>query len=125
MDKKVESRDRHLKALRPLVTKVRAMDPQVDEKYARWQEPAKVATKEKNFKEFKKLDKKLQDSFPKFFYKQKVIEEMILPPFAFSYDAMREVIERYRKMERAGSKLIFGHDAAQWNSDGTPVMHFA
>jgi len=58
-------------------------------------------------------------------YMRKVIEEMILPPFAFSYEAMREVIERYRKMEGAGSKLIFGHDAAQWNSDGTPVMDFA
>jgi hypothetical protein len=52
---------------------------------------------------------------------RKVFEEMVLPPFAFSYDAMREVIERYRKMERAGARLIFGHDAAQWNSDGTPA----
>jgi glyoxylase-like metal-dependent hydrolase (beta-lactamase superfamily II) len=54
-------------------------------------------------------------------YMRKVFEEMVLPPFAFSYDAMREVIERYRKMERAGARLIFGHDAAQWNSDGTPA----
>jgi len=76
VDKKVESRDRHLKALRQLVKKVRDLDQNVDEKYARWQEPAKVATKDKLFNEFKKLDKKLQDSFPKFFYKQKVIEEM-------------------------------------------------
>jgi len=78
VDKKVESRDRHLKALRQLVKKVRELDQQVDEKYARWQEPAKAATKDKVFHEFRKLDKKLQDSFPKFFYKQKVIEEMIL-----------------------------------------------
>jgi RNA polymerase primary sigma factor len=78
VDKKVESRDRHLKALRQLVKKVRDLDQNVDEKYAHWQEPAKVATKDKLFSEFKKLDKKLQDSFPKFFYKQKVIEEMIL-----------------------------------------------
>src|SRR5579862_2480925 len=78
VDKKVESRDRHLKALRQLVKKVRDLDQKVDEKYARWQEPAKPATKDKHFREFKKLDKKLQDTFPKFFYKQKVIEEMIL-----------------------------------------------
>jgi RNA polymerase primary sigma factor len=78
VDKKVESRDRHLKALRQLVKKVRDLDQKVDEKYAHWQEPAKVAAKDKAFNEFKKLDKKLQDSFPKFFYKQKVIEEMIL-----------------------------------------------
>jgi N-acyl homoserine lactone hydrolase len=58
-------------------------------------------------------------------YMRKVFEEMILPPFAFSYGAMREVIERYRTMERAGSRLIFGHDAGQWNSDGTPAMELA
>jgi len=51
-------------------------------------------------------------------YMRKVLEQMVLPPFAFSYDAMREVIERYRAMERAGAKLIFGHDAAQWTADG-------
>jgi len=78
VDKKVESRERHLKILRQLVKKVRELDQKVDEKYAQWQETSKVATKEKLLAEFKKLDKKLQDSFPKFYYKQKVIEEMVL-----------------------------------------------
>jgi len=77
VDKKVESRDRHLKVLRQLVKKVREMDQKVDEKYAEWQ-TARGSTKEKAFTEFKKLDKKLQETFPKFFYKQKVIEEMVL-----------------------------------------------
>jgi N-acyl homoserine lactone hydrolase len=48
-------------------------------------------------------------------YMRKALEEMVLPPFAHSYDAMREVIHRYRAMEKAGARLIFGHDAAQWN----------
>jgi RNA polymerase primary sigma factor len=78
VDKKVESRERHLKMLRQLVKKVRELDQKVDEKYAQWQETSKVATKEKILVEFRKLDKKLQDSFPKFYYKQKVIEEMVL-----------------------------------------------
>ncbi len=47
VDKKVESRDRHLKALRQLVKKVRELDQKVDEKYARWQETAKPAVKER------------------------------------------------------------------------------
>ena len=46
---------------------------------------------------------------------RKTLEEMVLPPFAHSYDAMREVINRFRAMERAGARLIFGHDPAQWN----------
>lgn len=53
-------------------------------------------------------------------YMRKALEEMVLPPFAHSYDAMREVILRFRAMERAGARLIFGHDAAQWHEqEGT------
>jgi glyoxylase-like metal-dependent hydrolase (beta-lactamase superfamily II) len=52
-------------------------------------------------------------------YMRKVLEEMILPPFAFDYDAMRKVIARYREMEQSGTRLIFGHDAAQWRADGS------
>ncbi|MDB6126003.1 MAG: rpoD [Pedosphaera sp.] len=77
VDKKIDSRDRHLKALRQLVKKVREVDQEVDDKYGRWRE-AKVSAKEKMLGEFKKQDQKLQDTFSKFFYKQKVIEEMIL-----------------------------------------------
>ena len=100
VDKKVESRDRHLKALRQLVKKVRDLDQKVDEKYARWQEPAKAPTKEKNLKEFKKLDKKLQDSFPKFYYKQKVIEEMILVTQNI-HDKIQASLRVIGEMERA------------------------
>jgi hypothetical protein len=32
---------------------------------------------------------------------------------------MRSVIERFRAMEQAGTRLIFGHDSGQWNADGT------
>jgi N-acyl homoserine lactone hydrolase len=52
-------------------------------------------------------------------YMRKVIDEMVLPPFAHSYDDMRKVIERFRSMERTGTRLIFGHDAMQWREDGT------
>jgi glyoxylase-like metal-dependent hydrolase (beta-lactamase superfamily II) len=58
-------------------------------------------------------------------YMRQAFEEMILPPFAFNYDAMRQVIERYREMAKAGTRLIFGHDSAQWNADGTPATTMA
>ncbi len=76
-DKKIDSRDQHLKDLRSLVKKVRLLDMDVDKKYAEVQ-AAPANRREKLFAEFKKLDQKLQAAFPKFFYKQKVIEEMIL-----------------------------------------------
>src|ERR1700744_3906203 len=100
VEKKVESRDRHLKALRQLVKKVRDLDQTVDEKYARWQEPAKVVTKDKLFSEFRKLDKKLQDTFPKFYYKQKVIEEMILVTQNI-HDKIQLSLRAIAEMERA------------------------
>jgi len=78
VDKKIESRERHLKVLRRLTKTVRELDRRVDEKYARWQEAFKASAREKLFNEFKKLDRKLQETFPRFYYKQRVIEEMVL-----------------------------------------------
>ena len=78
VDKKVEGRENHLKDLRKLVKQVRALDQQVDNKYAAWQNAPTKGKKDKLQSELRKLDKKLQSSFPKFFYKQKVIEEITL-----------------------------------------------
>ena len=78
IDKKIESRDDHLKALRKLVKEVRGQDQTVDEHYASWQHAPNKAKKDKQHAAFKKTDERLQRSFPKFFYKQKVIEEMAL-----------------------------------------------
>jgi len=78
LDKKVESRDSHLRSLRKLVKDVRGIDQSVDDRYATWQnEPAKVK-RDRLQGEFKKLDAKLQNTFVRFYYKQKVIEEMAL-----------------------------------------------
>jgi RNA polymerase primary sigma factor len=78
VDKKIEGRENHLKELRRLVKHVRALDQVVDQKYAVWQNGPAKPRKEKLFTEFRKADKKLQEWFGKFFYKQKVIEEMAL-----------------------------------------------
>ena len=78
LDKKIESRDNHLRALRKLVKEVRAIDQGVDEKYAAWQAAPNKARRDKLFHEFRKTDEKLQRTFHKYYYKQKVIEEMAL-----------------------------------------------
>ncbi|MDB6018394.1 MAG: rpoD [Pedosphaera sp.] len=100
VDKKVESRDRHLKALRLLVKKVRELDQKVDEKYAEWQDTSKASAREKLGNEFRKLDKKLQDGFPKFFYKQKVIEEMVLVTQNI-HDKIQASLRMIQEAERA------------------------
>ncbi|HTI68909.1 MAG TPA: RNA polymerase sigma factor RpoD [Candidatus Limnocylindria bacterium] len=81
VDKKIEAREEHLKVLRKLVKEVRAMDQAVDEKWSEIQESVAKGKGEKHEKlegDFKKLDEKLHKSFPKFYYKQKVIEEICL-----------------------------------------------
>ena len=76
VDKKIESRDNHLRALRKLVKEIRTIDHAVDEKYAEVIAAATSGKRNKAGSDFKKADVRLQKSFPKFFYKQKVIEEM-------------------------------------------------
>jgi RNA polymerase primary sigma factor len=78
VDKKVANREGHLRDLRQLIKKVRILDSAVDDKYMAWQKLSVQGRKETARKELHKLDKKLQDTFPKFFYKQKVLEDMIV-----------------------------------------------
>jgi RNA polymerase primary sigma factor len=78
IDKMIEGREKHLKQLRKLVKSVRELDQRVDEHYAAWQRAGSKAAKEKALAAFQKLDRKLQTTFPKFYFKQKVLEEMML-----------------------------------------------
>jgi len=78
VDKKVATREGHLKDLRRLVNKIRALDAQADERYIAWQKAVGERAREKVATQFRQLDKKLQGAFPKFFYKPKVLEDMIL-----------------------------------------------
>ncbi len=78
LDKKVETRESHVGVLRKLMKHVRDVDQQVDEKYSEWQNTASEAKREMLYADFKKLDAKLQKTFDKFYYKQKVAEEMAL-----------------------------------------------
>src|SRR6266849_8547940 len=53
LDKKIESRDNHLRALRKLVKDLRAIDQQVDDQYAEWQHCGQKGKRDMSFKDFK------------------------------------------------------------------------
>ena len=78
VDKKVDSRDEHLKDLRKIIKKTRVIDQEIDQKYAFFISVSKKQKRDEIEKELKKLEKKLLATFPKFYYKQKVIEEIAL-----------------------------------------------
>ncbi|MGV3771983.1 MAG: RNA polymerase sigma factor RpoD [Verrucomicrobiales bacterium] len=101
VDKKVDSRDAHLKELRRLVKQVRKMDSEVDAKYAAWQASHSKTEGEKQRAEFSKLDGRLQRTFPKFFYKQKVLEEMALVADNI-HDKIQQSLKAIKDFEKAG-----------------------
>ncbi len=76
--RKVENREKHLRVLRKLIGVVRKTDQQADAAYARWQESASAAKENPLHAQFRELDRRLQKSFPAFFYQQDVIEAMAL-----------------------------------------------
>src|SRR5215469_8872308 len=59
LDKKIDSRDAHLRELRRLITHVRHLDQQVDEKYAEWQNSSVKTRTGPAHSAFEKADQKL------------------------------------------------------------------
>ncbi len=76
LDKKIDSREDHIKALHRLVNRVRELDTEVDKHFNCWRDAHQNAKRTREHDELLKLDKKLQANFPKFYFKHKVIEEM-------------------------------------------------
>src|SRR2546423_4602157 len=70
VDKQVPNRERHLRNLRALIKKVRALDQQVDAKYLAWRKLVTKGRREKAHHELLKLARKLQAMLAKFFYTQ-------------------------------------------------------
>ena len=98
VDKKIANREGHLKDLRKHIKKVRELDQKVDEKYFAWQKAQQKGRKEALEQELKKLNVKLQEMFAKFYYKQKVIEEMIVVAGNI-YEKFQASIRRVQDLE--------------------------
>ncbi len=102
LDKKIDSREAHLRALRKLIGAVRAADEAVDEAYTRWRDSAPASRRVRLHARFLKLDGQLQSTFPKFFYKQKVVEEMALVADNI-HDKIQAGLHAMREAEAQGS----------------------
>ena len=78
VDKKIESRTTHLKSLRRLIKQTRRIDESVDAKFDQWRAAGNKTAQQKFSTELQRLDKKLQATFPKYYFKPKVVEEVML-----------------------------------------------
>jgi RNA polymerase primary sigma factor len=107
IDKKIEGRENHLRELRRLVKHVRTLDQAVDQKYAvmKGLGPPEKSPRDKTAREFKRLDDKLQRTFNKFYYKQKVIEEMALVADNI-HDKVLLSLRTIAEMERNGNAAL-------------------
>jgi len=99
IDKVIETREKHIKALHRLIRKVREEDSEVDKKYTAWRRAAKSKSK-KAGEAFEKLNDKLQKHFPKFLFKQKVIEEMGLVADNI-HDKMQQNLRAIEQLQQA------------------------
>jgi len=77
LDSKLEQREQHLRALRRLVHQTRELDLQTDHKYTLLEATRNQTQRQRALKAFSQADQQLQHNFPKFAFKQKVIEEMV------------------------------------------------
>jgi len=75
LDKKIESRDSYMKALPRLCQQLKRQSDSISKLY---QEASKVGPNSEKRKKFDKALKNLQLLYPKFFYKQKVIEDFVI-----------------------------------------------
>jgi RNA polymerase primary sigma factor len=106
LDQKAEARESYLRALHKVMHAVRELDRQADEQFRLIQTTTNKAKREQAQGEFKKLDQKLQTYFSKFFYKHKVIEEMLLvaeniyEKFQTSHQIIEEELRHPRASER-------------------------
>ena len=78
VDAKIASREEHLAHLPGLVKKLEALDAEVDAEYVAWRTSSPSAHRDELQVARQKLEKKLEAMFPKFFFKQRVLEDMIL-----------------------------------------------
>jgi RNA polymerase primary sigma factor len=78
VDKKVESRATHLSVLRRLVRRARELDQKLDKAYEQCRPSHHKAAAPRFLKNFQRLHTALQATFPKFYYKPKVAEEIML-----------------------------------------------
>jgi len=77
LDKKIESRERYMKALPRLCDHLEKSAAEVAKRYKHLMTLSAPNPNTKTFKEFKKTHEGLQKLYPKFYFKQKVTEEFV------------------------------------------------
>ncbi len=100
------NREQHIKRLRRLVPAVRRQDARVDQQFAAWQH-ASASRRPRLWKVFTGLDSSLRRSLPKFHFKQRFLDEIMLV-----LENIRDQFERSVTAMKSCSESA-GHKTAQ------------
>jgi RNA polymerase primary sigma factor len=98
LEQKVDNRLSHLKALRKLIGVARAADQKLDDAYAQLANGTEESQRNGLHDRFLKLDQQFQNTFAKFFFKQRVIEEMAMVADNV-YDKIQSGLRLIRELE--------------------------
>ena len=99
LEARLPARENHLRTLRRLVKRVRELDSKVDDKFAAWQGARHKASRARLLARLQKLDQKLQQTFVRFCFKPKVIDEIILVAENI-HDKMQSSLRAIEELER-------------------------
>ena len=106
LDKFLGNRARYLKGLRRLAQNVRELDGQADARFAAWQQATNRRKRVRLLNQFKRVDAKLQATLPRFHYKQRVLDEMMLVPenIREKFQASERTIEQFGMPGRSAAR---------------------
>lgn len=101
LDKKIESRDRYMKALPRLIKQLEEATDRCSLAFRNYMAHGGKNHDTKSYQEFEKCHKAIQKLYPKFFYKQKVTEEFV----ALSDEHHRVVKWHLDELEKTASNV--------------------
>ncbi len=78
LDQKADSRDSYLHGLHKIIKTVRELDHQADQAYYSWRTAGSASARTRAHNLFCEINNKLQNTFKKFYFKHKVVEEMVV-----------------------------------------------
>jgi RNA polymerase primary sigma factor len=99
-------RERHIRKLGSLITKVRRLDEKADDKFCAWQNAEDKSERSRLWAEFRKLDRQLRATFPPFAYKQRVVDEITLVTenIREKIQASLRAIEQYEAQRKSAAQ---------------------
>src|SRR5207247_2460732 len=101
LDARLPARERHLRNLRRLVKRVRTLDQRVDDKFGAWRSARNKSSRTRLLAGLQKLDHRLRQTFARFCFKPKVIDEMTLVAENI-HDKIRSGLRTINGLERRG-----------------------